>query len=120
MKIRRSVVSLSFVFPHPPEDIKRLVTSPLRTVNFFEQGDSFNRGDDNREMGDFLPSVLLGTDMVPTSVVTGMDFVCVILENGGVKVRFDSLSDRIRSFRDGIMSYAERKVRYSYSTEMRC
>ena len=58
-----------------------------------KQGDSFNRGDDILEMGDYLPSVQLGTDEVPVTMVTGMDFVCALMESGGVKVRFDILCD---------------------------
>lgn len=38
-------------------------------------------------MGEYLPAVSLGTGAVPVQVHTGMDYVCVLLDGGSVKVR---------------------------------
>lgn len=51
------------------------------------QGDVFNRGDDPGEMGSGLPAISLGTGVTVVALASGLDFNCVLLDNGGVKVK---------------------------------
>jgi len=48
-------------------------------------GDSQNRGDDPDEMGDWLPSVDLGTDFVPYTLVVGSAHTICVSVDGEVK-----------------------------------
>ncbi|MFN3197695.1 MAG: thrombospondin type 3 repeat-containing protein, partial [Bradymonadia bacterium] len=43
------------------------------------------RGDDHSEMGDFMPTLALGTGRTVTSIAAGDFHVCAVLDNGGVK-----------------------------------
>ena len=44
-----------------------------------------NMGDDGREMGDFLPSVDLGTGRTATAIAVGNTHSCALLDNASVK-----------------------------------
>lgn len=49
------------------------------------QGDTLDRGDDENEMGDSLPSVSLGTGRRALSISSGYSHVCAILDNNTLK-----------------------------------
>ncbi|CAM9677726.1 unnamed protein product [Ectocarpus sp. 4 AP-2014] len=48
-------------------------------------GDAYNRGDDALEMGGYLDSVDLGTNVAAVDLTSGMDFVCALTDTGRVK-----------------------------------
>ena len=49
------------------------------------QGDIQNRGDDPGEMGDNLLPIDLGAGRSATNLILGLNHVCTILDNGGIK-----------------------------------
>jgi hypothetical protein len=48
-------------------------------------GDNLSRGKWEGQMGDFLPTVDLGTGRSAVSITAGYDVTCVILDNGSIK-----------------------------------
>ena len=48
-------------------------------------GDTEIRGDDDDEMGDFLPAVSLGTNLDATAIACGGKHSCALLSNGQLK-----------------------------------
>ena len=48
-------------------------------------GDTEDRGDDDNEMGDFLPAVSLGGCLTATAITCGQDHTCALLSNGELK-----------------------------------
>ncbi|MCY1056499.1 DUF4215 domain-containing protein [Nannocystis sp. SCPEA4] len=48
-------------------------------------GDNEHRGDDENEMGDFLPYVNLGTNQTAVAITVGNEHTCALLDGGKVK-----------------------------------
>lgn len=48
-------------------------------------GDMDDRGDDTNEMGDYLPVVDLGPNRTATTIQSGSNHTCAILDDGNVK-----------------------------------
>ena len=64
-------------------------------------GDTLHRGDGSGEMGDNLPTVLLGTGRTAASVTAGSAHTCALLDNGSVKCWGDGGSGRL-GYGDGL------------------
>ncbi|HMQ24386.1 MAG TPA: hypothetical protein PKA98_00235 [Acidimicrobiales bacterium] len=58
-------------------------------------GDTASRGDNPGEMGDDLPTVDLGAGRTATSVTTGNDYTCALLDGGDVKCWGDNADGRL-------------------------
>jgi len=48
-------------------------------------GDTDDRGDNDNEMGDFLPAVSLGTNLTATAIACGTEHTCALLSNSQLK-----------------------------------
>jgi cysteine-rich repeat protein len=55
-------------------------------------GDTEARGDEPNEMGENLPTVALGSGRYATSIATGMNHVCALLDDGSIKCWGDNLN----------------------------
>ena len=58
-------------------------------------GDNLNRGNGKGQMGDFLPTVDLGTGRSAVSITAGSEHTCVILDNGSVKCWGDNSNGQL-------------------------
>ena len=52
-------------------------------------GDEEDRGDDDNEMGDYLPYVNLGTDVMAQSLLLGYEDTCILMLDNSIKCWFD-------------------------------
>ena len=64
--------------------ILRPVTAGTNNDGRLGLSDTFRRGDQGNQTGDFLPAVSLGTNLTATAIACGEDHACALLSNAQI------------------------------------